>query len=69
MADLANRRFEYDLSGPPFLVLYSGEALRGVSEDDDRWTIWKYTYDTNSKLAGIEELHGAWSDRASLPWA
>jgi hypothetical protein len=65
-----------DLSDPYVKFEYSGGNLvymgqhyeHGAATSADDWTVFKFTI-TSDGITQIEELTGAWDDRATLAWS
>ena len=54
-------RYEYNSDGT---VLYAGYAPKGAAQDEDVWTIHKFTYST--QLVTVKQTaFDTWSNRAS----
>ena len=61
----AHSKFEYSNG----LIVYSAwHHVHGYGTDHNKWVVRKYTYDANSNLIDMQQLEGAWDNRATLSW-
>jgi hypothetical protein len=58
-------RTEYSNGKPVFKGCH---YLHGVSDDDEAWEIWKFTWDDDDLIKTEGPLPGAWSNRGGLRW-
>jgi hypothetical protein len=51
--------------------VYAGYSAQGVGDDDERWTLKKFTYDANNQCTKIQIAYKkAWSARTTAGfWA
>jgi len=57
-------KFEYSSN----TIVYTGtHYVHGAATSHPKWMVTKYTYD-GTDLTDIEQLEGAWDDRATLEW-
>ena len=58
-------KFEYS-SG---MIVFSGNHyVHKAATSHPKWMVKKYTYDGSNNLIDIQQLEGAWDDRATLDW-
>ena len=51
------------------MIVFSGNHyVHKAATSHPKWMVKKYTYDGSNNLIDIQQLEGAWDDRATLDW-